>query len=296
MIAPRSSSEVPGASEEICAQDLRAAAANPPDAVLTITEAEEFFSDGVDAREALDIDVPAVGMTPAAELPSLIRGAEYQPGHMPETLREFVAAAGDDDLLVRVSAEAAADLRRFAVEDAKQNKLFSELLFAARDLAEAQIVDPYYISRLAGNDWIGCRECGQLVYLNSRQHVPTCKTGRVMGVVLQLMKAADSGENENGEEGGRGQSPEPSCAEGESSPRVDFGEPWVIEPSSESRASVCNCFGNEVYDPIGATDVMEEEAREYAKRVMLCVNFCAGIPDGQLEKTIATHAANGGAR
>jgi hypothetical protein len=61
--------------------------------------------------------------------------------------------------------------------------LFAQLLFAARDLAQANLFEP-----IAGPSQVTrlmCRECRTLV--DAMAHDPLCRTGRVLGVVGQLL-------------------------------------------------------------------------------------------------------------
>jgi hypothetical protein len=134
-------------------------------------EAEEFFATGHNAftgetTSPITVDVPAVGATPAADLPSLSSDADP----------------------IHVSTLANNDKRNLA-----QIRALSELVFAARDLAEGNVLAP----ALNGGKAF-CNECqgSQRTPSEAIDHLTWCRTGRVRralgdledscGIVLSL--------------------------------------------------------------------------------------------------------------
>jgi hypothetical protein len=173
--------------------------------IVSPAAAEEFFATGYNAltcepdspspgraRAAsksahlgpcIMVDVPAVGMTPSDQLPSL---EPALPGRLPAPLDRFVASLCPDDMIVRMTPEDISDMRAWERADRERTRLLAQLLFAARDLAESRIVHaPALAASLA--PW--CAECWEREVTGVIAHRTTCKTGRVLSVLHELTEA-----------------------------------------------------------------------------------------------------------
>jgi hypothetical protein len=171
-------------------------ARNAPMSVSPVA-AEDFFRTGSNARScepdrACAIDVPAVGLTPASQLPSLDACAPPTDGSpFPETLKTVIDLAPVDGFDVRLSANDVLEMRAFDRRDRERNRHLSQLIFAARDLAESRIMRAWKCdgAELVTPSW--CRECHHNEMLGSIVHASDCKTGRVLDILLQLVQTAD---------------------------------------------------------------------------------------------------------
>jgi hypothetical protein len=131
--------------------------------IVSPDQGEEFFATGYNARTsepdaAFQVDVPAVGITPSAQLPSL--GGEGV--KRPEPLKTYL----------------------------ERNRQLSQLVFAARDLAESRIMKAWDRTGadLVTPSW--CMECQHNEIHGSIVHAANCRTGRVLDVLLQLVQLA----------------------------------------------------------------------------------------------------------
>lgn len=192
---------------------------------LSPLEAEQFWTDGEDARSlkpgatpetestcCAGTDLPGVGNVHSAGCPleglprrsgqerrlggipetskDLVGGGDREaPKTLPEPLAAFVEAMGPEDLVVRLSADDVLEMRAFDCADHERNRLLSQLLFVARDLAESRImrVGDRGEGKLITPSW--CMECQQNEADGSIAHAPGCKTGRVLAVLLELVVA-----------------------------------------------------------------------------------------------------------
>jgi hypothetical protein len=140
------------------------------------------------------VDLPGVGHTHAPDCPAMARRAQ-----MPETLADFVSEPAcrrmPDQIAVEVreliaeidGAIAASDARR-----AHREGLLAQLLFAARDQAEQNILGggwPAVADEPAPARW--CRECQMTEHLGRLSHTDTCRTGRVLRIVADLILTLD---------------------------------------------------------------------------------------------------------
>jgi hypothetical protein len=95
----------------------------------------------------------------------------------------------DGDLLVALDSS----LRILKARLVRREDLLSQLLFAARDLAERNILGKDWEPIPAGAhaaSW--CRECQMTEHLGKLSHTDTCRTGRVLGIVGELTSTSDS--------------------------------------------------------------------------------------------------------
>jgi hypothetical protein len=125
--------------------------------IVSPEQAEEFFAPGYNAQtcvanSAITVDVPGVGVVPASELDSL------------------------------------GFLRDKACDHLAQNRALVELLFAARDLAEHDIMRPDTDSVFRHSPW--CLKCQMSEQGGSIPHAHSCKTGRVFKALEELQSVA----------------------------------------------------------------------------------------------------------
>lgn len=135
------------------------------------------------------IDVPGVGREHAPGCPNrapvnLRAPRAYTPGEVPESLRMMVGgetlAAGPCGRPKRCAE------RRWQEEaeselDAARDRLLGQLVFAAKDLAESQIVEAR-----DGEEPAVCAECVEAERDGHIGHAPDCRTARVLGVLRDL--------------------------------------------------------------------------------------------------------------
>jgi hypothetical protein len=125
------------------------------------------------------VDMPGVGRVSGVACAPVghlnLRGTEYRPGEVPPSLNRLL----DGDLSLTLSPLDVVQLQDFTEAEGKRDRLFCELLFAARDLAEAQ----------EGRPWMGqCCECQAFCRYQGDPivHRPTCRVGRVVAILQQL--------------------------------------------------------------------------------------------------------------
>lgn len=138
------------------------------------------------AESACDlIDVPGVGPCLMADCsghraPVNLRPARaYTPGEVPPPLRELV---GDRPFAPRDPLLSEAEEER--------DRLLSKLIFAAKALAERNLADPQVLAVFQGQTitTAACRECyAGALYGRPLQHTERCRTGRVLGILDELM-------------------------------------------------------------------------------------------------------------
>jgi hypothetical protein len=114
------------------------------------------------------VDVPGVGYTHSYDCPNANRttrivGREHVAGEVPEPLRSFFEGAA----------------AKSALEDRRES-LFAQLLFAARDLAN------YCMGAGRERTQGVCVECG--AGADGLGHAPGCRTGRVLGLIDELLE------------------------------------------------------------------------------------------------------------
>jgi hypothetical protein len=163
----------------------------------TTAEAEEFFATGTQTWPpesatapkrlcdacacplnafgcCVGVDVPGVGHVHWADCVRLHRATlpatDHVPGKVPEPLRSYVSD------LALVDREG----------------LLGQLLFAARDLAQANIYDPRRREPNRLGMFDGCQECRRKSYLNTKPHLTTCRTGRVLDLVDRILAVGKS--------------------------------------------------------------------------------------------------------
>jgi len=141
------------------------------------------------------VDMPGIGHTHGPDCPAMARRAQ-----LPETLADFASESACRDaaqvlgkevreLIAEIDASISAiDARRTARES-----LFAQLLFAARDLAERNLRPSHVLAEYKGEEirTAGCSECFMSEHLGRLQHTATCKTGRVLRIVADLMTSVD---------------------------------------------------------------------------------------------------------
>lgn len=176
--------------------------------IVSPADAEEFFATGynaltcepdsacesagpsINARNAypsITVDVPAVGVTRSDQLPSLRTDGAVL---LPDPLQDFVEAMGPEGLIVRLTADEVLEMRALDRADRERNLLLSLLLFASRDLAQSRIMHAGDRGDAAVLMPSWCMECQHNEANGGIVHAATCKTGRVLDVLLELMQAA----------------------------------------------------------------------------------------------------------
>jgi hypothetical protein len=159
-------------------------------APLTITEAEKFWTDGRDALqsatganpetlttdELVGIDLPGVGHTRPHISPDCA-GRESAAGEVPQR-----------DLPGGVVYEP---------PNERRERLFSQLVFAAKDLAEAQIEPADAVS----DEPAFCTECVADEHRGVMQHERACRTGRVLEVLADLTATVKPSQKEAATDG-----------------------------------------------------------------------------------------------
>jgi hypothetical protein len=120
------------------------------------------------------------------------------PGDREGSIRDLSVAADVPPSLRRLlDNEPPAQLicrQRDSIEDggAHREGMLAQLLFAARDLAEQNILGagwPAVVDMPAPASW--CRECQMTERLDRLQHTNTCRTGRVLRIVDELCSTLD---------------------------------------------------------------------------------------------------------
>jgi hypothetical protein len=166
-----------------------------PSEQLSTEESENFWRNGCNALTAetqppsgiaigannaylsVAVDVPAVGITPDYEMPSIQRSAaEYVSGAVPDPLRALIDRGEFGSLLSAAN------------ENIRRDCALVELLFAARDLAEHDIMRPDTDSVFRHSPW--CTKCQMSEQGGSIPHAHSCKTGRVFKALEELQSVA----------------------------------------------------------------------------------------------------------
>jgi hypothetical protein len=118
-------------------------------------------------------------------------------------------------------------------------------------------------------------------------HLSTCNTGRVLQLIEQLQAAQQ--QNSTGKEHAPANIACNSPSEDGIPSRGDFGEPWTYgfdsDPNIEQTRIVD--IENTLIAKIGKAD---REARNWAGRIVNCINFCAEVP-GETLRNAAVQAA-----
>jgi hypothetical protein len=138
------------------------------------------------------VDMPGVGRVPASYVePQATRSVDVPAVGLPESLKTFVDLAPVDGFDVRLTSDDVLEMRAFDRRDRERNRHLSQLIFAARDLAESRIMRAWKCdgAELVTPSW--CRECHHNEMLGSIVHASDCKTGRVLDILLQLVQTAD---------------------------------------------------------------------------------------------------------
>jgi hypothetical protein len=173
-----------------------------------------------------------------------------------------------------------------APEESRED-LISKLLFASRDLANANVRDPYQISRepWQAHGATGCRECLMHVHRQTQKHTESCRTGRVLDLLDRICATQVAPTPIRKEEAQSEASPRVEAGE---SPRGDFGEPW--EYGLNEFYAVPEHLCKDIDGIVRASALgLWDDRKNVAERINACINFCIGIPTEQLvaEKPLA---------
>lgn len=131
------------------------------------------------------VDLPGVGHVHSDDCPyhggpagmlggPIAHGRPYVAGEVPEPLRSLVEGAD-------LSARDFERIRQMELKESKRERLLCQLMFAAKDLGEAQI-EP-----LDGDEPAFCTECVAEARMGDAiAHEDHCRTGRVLGILRDL--------------------------------------------------------------------------------------------------------------
>jgi hypothetical protein len=174
-------------------------------------------SDDSTSDSAVGVDLPGVGHVRAADcpaiLPTVVRGRPYVAGEVSERLAAFVSdppcvtSPGVIGKEVReLIAEIDAAIMRNNEKRDQTERLLTQLLFAARGLAERNVLGQAKKPIDGGLEQVmpaWCTECQMVEHLGKIPHAATCRTGRVLGILEALTSlAVKSDGKETGEEAG----------------------------------------------------------------------------------------------
>jgi len=236
-------------------------------------------------------DQPGVGFTHAGDCPILPGrvtpevSTSFRPnvlGEVGPSLRRLVDGRAAEELqwlewdsldAVDALTEIRASVQTLSVRYAYREGLIAQLLFAARDLAEAGILgrDREPIAEEPAPA-IWCRECQMTELGGKLTHTGTCKTGRVLGLIARLLNGPENNLEKKvaapvGEQDGEGAGMRLRCADVEVG---FFGEPWRVRVDRVlETVTICDCDGNEVAQVFGADAVV---ASDRGFRIADCVN------------------------
>ncbi len=112
-----------------------------------------------------------------------------------KAVRDFLDGVGPDDLVTVITPEDMAEMRAEDAQRMHQEKLFGQLLFAARALANSRLVESPRRNDV-GLIRVLCIECSRLV--DATPHDSSCLTGQVLHIIAQLMVVFDSNPKEKG--------------------------------------------------------------------------------------------------
>lgn len=144
--------------------------------VFSVDELRAAFADALQKSSCcVGVDLPeAGGRVHSADCPhagSPVRsGCGYGAGEVSQQMRDSAGGVSE--------------------KSGRRNELLWQLVFAARDLAEANVADPW-TGESFSKGFSGCRECGRKTYLQSRPHASTCRVGRVLRIVASLVALAN---------------------------------------------------------------------------------------------------------
>ncbi len=174
--------------------------------------AESWVSGGAEAPEPSDccvgIDQPGVGHVHSPECDrageTISTGREYVAGEVPQPLKDWVNGVEFTDDRCSICGRTR---QHAAAREARRDGLLAQLVFAARDLAEKNLLA--HPNSLDG--WQNCKECHsyQLSVGVPIEHAKTCRTGRVLRILSELIATLDFDPNrketaEDGETGRAG--------------------------------------------------------------------------------------------
>lgn len=204
-------------ADPIRAKETDARSPEPGTVTRLVTETAPEAANAAQAPFCcLGIDQPGVGFVHAADCtgsPNAVTRfpgegsiwAKANPGlaaHVPPSLLRLLNnepsadltwrqrdSIEDGDLLVALDSS----LRILKARLVRREDLLAQLLFAARDLAERNILGKDWEPMPAGaHAAVWCRECQMTEHLGGLQHTGTCQTGRVFGIIGELMSTSDS--------------------------------------------------------------------------------------------------------
>lgn len=188
------------------AENSCVAEGSTPPAVSTAA-AETFWTSGTDARSP----EPSVAVPVAAEqtqAPFACCVGVDEPGlgrrHAANCARARNVA---EDERAYASGKVGAKLRKLLLAD-ERDGLLARLIFAARDLAQSRI--NFIVLGDFESSLVGCRECRVIERPGALKHTASCRAGRVLNLITELVANAEAGEQLNRKEDAGG--PEPVAA------------------------------------------------------------------------------------
>lgn len=157
----------------------------------------------------------------------------------------------------------------------RREALLAELIFAARDLAQQNILGKLEYGDSGPSMLSWCRECQWTEHLGQLLHGDTCRTGRVQRIVDALVATLPAEPAESKVAPGEGlRLSGGKLQRGARSDGGEYGEPWHYKEMVAGGAHVVTSEGYFVASLHGAA----QEQLDHAERIVACVNFCAGIP------------------
>ena len=208
------------------------------------------------------VDVPGAGWQHSFDCPetrhpvAVLPGTEYVAGKVPPTLHNYL-----------------------------QNEPLFDLITSARRLAEANIRKNIDANEA---EYEHCIECGfsQRAYHFKLRHEKGCQTGKVLHLAEFFEEALQPNPTEVRKEAAP--EPVPSASDGVRS-RGSFGEPWKWIGTPSGEVWVADRAETIIARTVSGSP---RESRDWAERIVACVNFCSGFSTEELIR-VATDKKGG---
>jgi hypothetical protein len=237
---------------------------------------------------------PGVEITLSALLPYEMVGAGDEPG----THTLYTCAPCFTADLERIQEVSPAVVKDALIALRERDVYLAQILFAARHLAESQIKGWHDFR--SPDAFIDCLQCGRCCFSGEELvHGHECNVGRVLRLLDALQELPPNPNIErsvapsgiSSEQAGVGvASPQ--------APATQFYEPWTCSPGCADHYPEIYSSDNSLLFDMADSVIIDEDCENYARRIVACVNACAGMPTEELEllesgvqKTRAAQAA-----